>query len=74
MPEAKPQLSRNSRQIMRKLQQSGFVLVSVRGSHHKFRHPETGKLVILPHPRDDIPLGTVRSIYRQAGWLEGSDD
>jgi predicted RNA binding protein YcfA (HicA-like mRNA interferase family) len=74
MPEAKPRLFRNSRQIMRKLQQSGFVLVSVRGSHHKFRHPETGKLVILPHPRDDIPLGTVRSIYQQAGWLKGSDD
>jgi len=74
MPEAEPRLFRNSRQIMRKLQQSGFVLVSVRGSHHKFRHSETGKLVILPHPRDDIPLGTVRSIYRQAGWLEGSDD
>jgi predicted RNA binding protein YcfA (HicA-like mRNA interferase family) len=59
---------------MRQLMASGFELVSVRGSHHKFRHPLTGKLVILPHPRDDLPIGTVRSIYRQAGWLRDSDD
>ncbi|WP_338724081.1 type II toxin-antitoxin system HicA family toxin [Devosia sp. XK-2] len=37
------------------------------GSPHKYRHAD-GKIVILPHPRKDIPAGTVRSIYRQAGW------
>ncbi|WP_315974537.1 type II toxin-antitoxin system HicA family toxin [Devosia neptuniae] len=50
-----------------------LLLVSTRGSHHKYRHPASGRTVILPHPRKDIPAGTVRSIYRQAGWSENDD-
>ncbi|MEO5365954.1 MAG: type II toxin-antitoxin system HicA family toxin [Magnetococcus sp. WYHC-3] len=23
---------------------------------------------MVPHPRKDLPPGTVRNIYRQAGW------
>ena len=63
----------NSRDIIRRLERDGFALVSVRGSHHKYKQAGTGRIVILPHPRKDIPIGTVRSIYRQAGWtLDGS--
>ncbi|WP_276315285.1 type II toxin-antitoxin system HicA family toxin [Devosia salina] len=58
---------RDSREIVRRLMADGFTLVSTRGSHHKYRHAD-GRTVILPHPRKDIPAGTVRSIYRQAGW------
>ena len=58
---------RDSRQIIRRLSEDGFTLVSIRGSHHKYRHAD-GRIVILPHPRKDIPAGTVRSIYAQAGW------
>ncbi|MBJ3785801.1 type II toxin-antitoxin system HicA family toxin [Devosia sp. MSA67] len=58
----------DSREIVRRLEADGFALVSTRGSHHKYRHSGTGRVVILPHPRRDIPIGTVRSIYRQAGW------
>jgi len=63
-----PKLLRDSREIVRRLLADGFLLVSMRGSHHKYRHADSGKTVILPHPRKDIPVGTVRSIYRQAGW------
>lgn len=45
----------------------GFVLVSAKGSHHKFR--KEGKTVIVPHPMKDLPVGTARNIARQAGWL-----
>lgn len=58
----------DSRDIVRRLVADGFTLVSTRGSHHKYRHASSGRLVILPHPRKDIPIGTVRSTYRQAGW------
>ena len=61
-------LLRDSRAIIRRLMDDGFVLVSTRGSHHKYRHAEGGRTVILTHPRKDIPVGTVRSIYQQAGW------
>jgi len=26
--------------------------------------------VTVPHPKRDLPVGTVRAIYKQAGWLE----
>jgi len=56
----------NSRKIIKKLEQDGFELVKVVGSHHKFKK---GSLTVtVPHPKKDLPLGTVRSIYKQAGW------
>lgn len=56
----------NSRKIIKKLEKDGFVLVKVVGSHHKFKK---GYLTVtVPHPKKDLPLGTVRSIYKQAGW------
>jgi predicted RNA binding protein YcfA (HicA-like mRNA interferase family) len=61
---------RDSRDIIKRLEADGFVLVSVRGSHHKFRQGATGRMVIVTHPRRDIPVGTLRSIYRQAGWTK----
>lgn len=60
----------DSRDIIRRLQQDGFALVSTRGSHHKFRHPLTKRVVIVTHPRKDIPAGTASSIYKQAGWAK----
>jgi predicted RNA binding protein YcfA (HicA-like mRNA interferase family) len=58
----------NSRDIIRRLLQAGFEEKSIRGSHRKFVHPILRRVVIVPHPRKDIPLGTVRSIYKSAGW------
>ncbi len=59
---------RDSRDIIRRLIQDGFEQKSTRGSHHKFVHPVSQCMVIVTHPRKDIPPGTVRSIYRHAGW------
>lgn len=58
----------NSRRIIRMLKNDGFELVKITGSHHKFR--KDGKIVTVPHPRKDLPIGTVRAIYKQAGWLD----
>ncbi|HKH95797.1 MAG TPA: type II toxin-antitoxin system HicA family toxin [Beijerinckiaceae bacterium] len=59
---------RDSRDIIRRLERDGFVLVSIRGSHHKFAHSVTGRVAMVPHPKRDIPPGTVNAIYKQAGW------
>ncbi len=58
----------DSRKIVQRLQKEGWIQVRVRGSHHVFRHPERETLLVVPHPRKDLPLGTVRNIYRSAGW------
>ena len=58
---------RNSREIVKRLKEEGFELVSVRGSHHKFR--KGGITVVVPHPKKDLPVGTARSIARRVGWI-----
>ena len=58
----------NSREIIAKLKADGWVLVHVRGSHYHFKHPNKPGRVTVPHPKKDFPVGTLRSIYRQAGW------
>jgi len=39
----------------------------VRGSHCQFKHPSKPGKITVPHPRRDLPEGTLRSIFRQAG-------
>jgi predicted RNA binding protein YcfA (HicA-like mRNA interferase family) len=58
----------NSKDIVRQLQREGWVLVSIKGSHHKFGRD--GQSLIVPHPKKDLPLGTARAIARAAGWLK----
>ena len=57
---------RNSRDIVKRLEAEGFKLVSIRGSHHKFRKGSI--TVIVPHPKKDLPFGTAQSIARQVAW------
>jgi|TARA_R110001592_G_scaffold94706_2_gene273829 predicted RNA binding protein YcfA (HicA-like mRNA interferase family) len=60
-------MERISKKIIRRLIADGFQLVSVKGSHHKYR--KNGRTIIVPHPKKDLPLGTARSIARMAGWI-----
>jgi len=55
-----------SGEVIRVLQEHGFVFVSQKGSHAKYRNA-TGRIAIVPHPKKEIPIGTTRSIIRQAG-------
>jgi len=58
----------NSRDVIRRLVAEGWVLARTKGSHHQYRHPTRPGLVTVPHPKRDLPIGTVRSIAKQAGW------
>ena len=62
-------MERNSRKLIRKLEADGWVVVAQRGSHVQFKHSQKPGRVTVPHPKRDLPAGTVRSIYRQAAWL-----
>jgi predicted RNA binding protein YcfA (HicA-like mRNA interferase family) len=58
----------NSRDIKRRLEQEGWILERVSGSHHVFKHPITKQTLVLPHPKKDLGRGLVRAIYKQANW------
>jgi predicted RNA binding protein YcfA (HicA-like mRNA interferase family) len=59
----------SSREVIRTLLTEGFVFVSQRGSHAKYR--KTGAdgtfTVIVPVGKRGIPMGIFRSIIRQSG-------
>ena len=57
----------NSRDIIRAIEQDGWVHVATKGSHHQFRHPTKPGRVTVPHPKKDSPVGTLRAIEKQAG-------
>ena len=56
-----------SAQVIALLESDGWFLVSTRGSHRQYKHPEKKGRVTVPHPKKDWPLGTLRQIYKQAG-------
>lgn len=49
------------------IEADGWYEVRVRGSHHHFKHPTKIGLVTIPHPKKDLPSGTVKNILKQAG-------
>jgi predicted RNA binding protein YcfA (HicA-like mRNA interferase family) len=57
----------HSRDVITAVQADGWMLVRTKGSHHHFRHASKPGTVTVPHPERDIPLGTLKSIERQAG-------
>ena len=56
-----------SGELMKLVEADGWYLVRIKGSHHHFKHPTKKGLVTIPHPQKDVPLGTEKSIRRQAG-------
>lgn len=58
----------NSADVIKRLKAEGWRKVGGKGDHEKFKHPERPGHVVVPHPRKDLAIGTLRNIYRQAGW------
>jgi predicted RNA binding protein YcfA (HicA-like mRNA interferase family) len=61
-------VERDSRKLIRLLEKDGWVLERVTGNHHTFKHPDHRCVITLSHPRKDLSIGQVQSIYRLAGW------
>lgn len=59
------------RDLIRKLEATGWVLRSTKGSHRQFKHSQKPAVVtVAGHPGKDIPIGTFRAILK-AAELEG---
>ena len=57
----------DSGSLKKMLEKDGWYIVRTKGSHHHFKHSEKKGIVTLPHPKKDVPKGTVNSILKQAG-------
>jgi len=58
-------------EVLPLLNDDGWYLVTVRGSHRQLKHPEkVGRVTVAGKSRDDIAPGTLNSILKQAGLKE----
>ena len=56
-----------SAEIIRILTEDGWEHVGTSGSHWHFKHPAKPGKVTVPHPRRELPIGTLWSVWKQAG-------
>ncbi len=58
------------RDVIRALEEDGWVLDRTRGDHRQYVNPEkpqSGTVTVPGHPGDDLPVGTLNSILKKAG-------
>ncbi|MDP2812586.1 MAG: type II toxin-antitoxin system HicA family toxin [bacterium] len=61
----------SSNQIIKVLICRGFIFISQKGSHAKYRlYTKPVLTVIVPTSKKEIPMGTFKSILRQANLAE----
>jgi len=63
----------NSREVIRRLKEDGWFEVKQVGSHKQFKHSTKKGRVTVPYPKRDIPIGTLKSVERQAGIRLGQN-
>jgi predicted RNA binding protein YcfA (HicA-like mRNA interferase family) len=59
--------SYSSKEVIAILLENDWYLERVKGSHHQYKHKNKNGKVTVPHPKKDLPLGTLKSIERQSG-------
>lgn len=57
----------SSDDVIRQLKRAGWSIDRVKGSHHILVNKERTKHVTVPHPKKHMPIGTLKSIEKQAG-------
>jgi predicted RNA binding protein YcfA (HicA-like mRNA interferase family) len=59
-----------AREVIRQLQDNGFIEISQTGSHLKLFNNQTQKTAIVPiHTSKIIPIGTLKAIEKQSGVI-----
>jgi predicted RNA binding protein YcfA (HicA-like mRNA interferase family) len=57
----------NSREVIKILEDHGWLKHAQKGSHCQYKHRVKSGKVTVPHPKKDLPTKTVASIFKQAG-------
>ena len=56
----------NSREAIKTLEKDGWYKCHQKGSHCQFKHKIKKGKVTVPHPKKDLPIKTLKSIFKQA--------
>ena len=49
------------------LEADGWVLRGSKGSHHIFVHPTKPWHISVPHPKKDLGIGLLHTLFKQSG-------
>ena len=60
-------LSMTSADLIKQLEQAGWRLRNVAGSHHIFAHPNRPGHLSVPHPKKDLGVGLAHKLLKAAG-------
>ena len=59
------------RDVLRLLHDDGWIVAATRGSHRQLKHAtKVGRVTVAGKPSDELALGTLNSILKQAGLKE----
>jgi predicted RNA binding protein YcfA (HicA-like mRNA interferase family) len=55
------------RDVLKTLEGDGWTIVRTKGSHRQLKHPtKSGTVTVSGKPSIDVPIGTLKSIWKQA--------
>lgn len=61
------------REVIRRLEADGWYRIPSSGGHRQFKHAsKTGRVTVAGKPGVDVPIKTLKSIWKQAGLPEES--
>ena len=55
------------KEVIKILEERGFILRRINGSHHIFQQPVSKKITVVPFHKKDLPKGTLNAIFKQSG-------
>ena len=56
------------RDVLKLIADDGWFQVAQKGSHRQFKHPEKpGRVTVAGHPSQEMDMGTLNNILKQAG-------
>ncbi len=61
-----------AKEMIKLLEQNGFVCIRSNGSHRFYRNPETGKSTVVPFHSKTLKPGLENSILKQTGLTKPS--
>ena len=59
----------NSKDLIKQLEDAGWEVIRIKGSHHHLRHLNKLGTITVPHPKKALGIGLVRAIQKEAGLL-----
>lgn len=54
----------SSDDVITRITKAGWIQIRQKGSHVHFKHPNHPRIVTVPHPKKDLPIGTLKSIEK----------